>query len=442
MTDDQLELRLRDWYRAEIPADETAPPALRSRLVSIPRVSPLPRRRFASRRGVTLLAAAALVGVLAGSAAIGARFVTPPPVPPVVTSQLPSLLPSELESNQPSIAPATGRIVYTRWRTLASGEEDCTSRFGCHRASVAMSNDDGSGERVLFPDPSAHVLTVSHDGSKLIVSVGDSDGDHVFLTDADGSEPRLLDTHCQTPCLGDWGFTLSADGSRLAFNRTRAGEPGPYGRGPCRRDDGHDDWRGRGARNRPTTIGRGPACRPTVHASPSGTTWLMPTAATSNRSPRPICSPTSSSVCSRRAWRHHSGLPMAPSLPSRPSTPRIPNANLQALMEIYVVRPDGSGLQRLTTDTDSPRGREEVGDFGANFPTWTRDGRIAFIRYPAREEDLFELWVMDADGGNATRVEESNAAALTALGCVSCPYPARTYHEAGVPSFAFWIPGR
>ena len=64
MTDDQLELRLRDWYRAEIPADETAPTALRSRLVSIPRVSPLPRRRFASRRGVTLLAAAALVGVL------------------------------------------------------------------------------------------------------------------------------------------------------------------------------------------------------------------------------------------------------------------------------------------------------------------------------------------------------------------------------------------
>jgi Tol biopolymer transport system component len=119
-----------------------------------------------------------------------------------------------------------------------------------------------------------------------------------------------------------------------------------------------------------------------------------------------------------------------------------PNANSQVLMEIYVVRSDGTGLQRLTTDTDRPRGGEEVGDFGANFPTWTRDGSIAFTRYPAHEEDLFELWVMDADGNNATRVEESSAAALTAIGCVSCPYPARTYHEAGVPSFAFWIPGR
>jgi hypothetical protein len=141
------------------------------------------------------------------------------------------VLPSPVPSAEPSIAPAAGRIIYTRWKTLASGEEDCTSRFAgfCRRASVAIPNDDGSGERELFPGPSAHVLTVSQDGSKLIVSVGDSDGDHVFLTDADGSEPRLLETHCQSPCLGDWGFNLSADGSRLAFNRTRAGEPGPIG---------------------------------------------------------------------------------------------------------------------------------------------------------------------------------------------------------------------
>ena len=117
-----------------------------------------------------------------------------------------------------------------------------------------------------------------------------------------------------------------------------------------------------------------------------------------------------------------------------------PERNSQRRMDIYVVRPDGSDLQRLTTDTVGPLGTNAPGDFGANFPTWTRDGSIAFTRYPGREEDLFELWVMDADGNNATRVEGSNAAGLTALGCVSCPYPARTFHEAGVPSFAFWIP--
>ena len=36
MTDDQLELRLRDWYRAEVPVDETAPAALRLGLVTVP----------------------------------------------------------------------------------------------------------------------------------------------------------------------------------------------------------------------------------------------------------------------------------------------------------------------------------------------------------------------------------------------------------------------
>ena len=56
MTDDQLELRLRDWYRAEIPADETAPTALRASLAAIP-AAPTTSRRFSSRRPLTLLAA-------------------------------------------------------------------------------------------------------------------------------------------------------------------------------------------------------------------------------------------------------------------------------------------------------------------------------------------------------------------------------------------------
>ena len=68
MTDDQLELRLRDWYRAEIPADETAPAVLRARLSTIPQASPMSRRP-ARHRGFTLLAAAALLtATIAGGA--------------------------------------------------------------------------------------------------------------------------------------------------------------------------------------------------------------------------------------------------------------------------------------------------------------------------------------------------------------------------------------
>ena len=116
-----------------------------------------------------------------------------------------------------------------------------------------------------------------------------------------------------------------------------------------------------------------------------------------------------------------------------------PERNSQRRMDIHVVRPDGTGLQRLTTDTVGPLGTNAPGDFGAAFPTWTRDGRIAFSRYPAQDEDPFELWVMDADGTNATRVDPSNAAALTALGCIACAYPGTTYHDTGTPYSAFWI---
>ena len=119
-----------------------------------------------------------------------------------------------------------------------------------------------------------------------------------------------------------------------------------------------------------------------------------------------------------------------------------PPDNSQRLMDIYVVRPDGTGLQRLTTDTVEPPADTEVGDFGAGFPTWTRDGRIAFSRYPTRSEDPFELWVMDPDGSNATRIDRPNAAALTALGCVACPYPETTGYDAGMPVSAYWIAGQ
>jgi polyisoprenoid-binding protein YceI len=55
--------------------------------------------------------------------------------------------------------------------------------------------------------------------------------------------------------------------------------------------------------------------------------------------------------------------------------------------DIYTINPDGSGLRQLTSDP--------AYDYE---PHWSPDGkRIAFIRAGA-------IWVMDADGGNATRL--------------------------------------
>jgi N-acetylneuraminic acid mutarotase len=82
MTDHELEQRLRSWYRAEIPGDETAPAALRSSIPAIPVTVPSAGRRGGTRgRGFTLLAAAALVALLAGTAIVGARLLDPLPGP-------------------------------------------------------------------------------------------------------------------------------------------------------------------------------------------------------------------------------------------------------------------------------------------------------------------------------------------------------------------------
>ena len=84
-------------------------------------------------------------GVGDDNAAGSAELYHPGSVPSVVP-------PSQLPSADPSSAPVAGRIVYTRWKTLAQGEEDCsTSGPFCHRASIFISNEDGSGERELVP---------------------------------------------------------------------------------------------------------------------------------------------------------------------------------------------------------------------------------------------------------------------------------------------------
>jgi hypothetical protein len=53
--------------------------------------------------------------------------------------------------------------------------------------------------------------------------------------------------------------------------------------------------------------------------------------------------------------------------------------------DVYTVRPDGSNLQRLTSD------------LGSGSPSWTSDGKILFYHQRA-------MWLMDADAFNARAV--------------------------------------
>jgi Tol biopolymer transport system component len=471
MTDEELERRLRNWYRDDIPADETAPIALRASLEAIPGASLVRGRRITSRRAATLLAAAALVGLLAATAVIGG-FPRTRPVPSVVPSQLPSALPSALQSSQPSIAPAKGRIIYTRWRLLVDGEEDCDppGKLGhCRRASIFTSNADGSNERQLFPEPSSNLIAASPDGSRLIVSIIGPEGDNLYLTDINGSQPHLIDTNCVNPCLGDGEFAFSPDGSRLAFSRgiARAGTSdqigtviaimdlatgtvvqldSTYASNPDLGDPCHSNC-GEGEN-------RGPSWSPDgEHLLFPRTDIGIPNAPLSRKrffndktvfvvdvDGRNLRQLTSKKLYIRSAsWSPDGSLIVLTRSRDTLAAPGVDN--WQELNDIYVVRPDGTGLQRLTTDTVAPVETLDPGEFGARFPSWTREGRIVFIRNPGQGETVYQLWVMNSDSTNATRLDPSDPAALTAIGCISCPYPGVDPFVTGRPSIAFWISG-
>lgn len=83
MTDQQLELELRAWFRANVPATEAAPPSLRVTVLAVPRTAPRPLIRVEGRRPFALVAAAALVAIaIAGVVLVGGiTLPTPKPSP-------------------------------------------------------------------------------------------------------------------------------------------------------------------------------------------------------------------------------------------------------------------------------------------------------------------------------------------------------------------------
>ncbi len=107
MTDNELEQRLRAWYRTEVGEATHAPDELRSTVAEIPRVEPFLDRRLGNRRGAMLLAAAALFGVLlvSGVIAVGSGLVRLSAPLPSTFPQVAPLLTAAPQSEEPSPAP-------------------------------------------------------------------------------------------------------------------------------------------------------------------------------------------------------------------------------------------------------------------------------------------------------------------------------------------------
>ena len=254
MSDDQLEARLRNWYRAEVPGDETAPAGLRSSLVTIPHTSPGSRRWLAPRRRPTLLAAAALlaVAIVGGALAVGSGIVKLPSVLPSIVP--PNASPTSSASTSPDVAVVASPSPTARLATPSSGLEPCvTARVFAGNALPAVEGkglqgmgqsrgiyvagrsprlwaiNPGQSSATLIasistaPD-TVEVLDISPDGSNALIrlaSFGGSSGvcSGLYLVRADGSGATRLTTSGRSPT-----GAFSPDGRRIAYSLS--GAPG------------------------------------------------------------------------------------------------------------------------------------------------------------------------------------------------------------------------
>jgi Tol biopolymer transport system component len=87
------------------------------------------------------------------------------------------------------------------------------------------------------------------------------------------------------------------------------------------------------------------------------------------------------------------------------------SAGPEPLCDVNIVRPDGSELRELTSDGVSC------------WPRWTRDGHIVFLKWTNPEHSAYDLWIMDGDGSNPMRLDDTSIPALSAIGCMVCPSP-------------------
>ena len=398
MTDDELEQRLRAWYRTEVGEDDTAPLSLRRDVAAIPRPSSRPARRFGRRRGVTLLAAAAvlLVGgaVAAGSGLLRLPSLVPPePVPSLAV--VPTLSPAPSETPSPTETSRPGALIaFIRTTDKPTNGGKCGPEAAptCPAPRLWIVGSDGSGAHELLPNGSGNQggLAWSPDGTRLVYS----DNEKLYLTDANGSEPQLADTGCVAPCWSDGDAAFSSDGTHLVFVRNftdASGNIGPHGIATM------DLANGRVVEL--SSVGRAPDAGVLPGWSPDGKqivfsrfTGKGPKAAVfvvdaDGQNLRQI-SPAKLSV-GLAGWSPDGSRIVLTSF-DRP----VPGVTGDFHQDIYTVRPDGTDLRQLTTDGISNRA------------TWTPDGRILFTRGLGFVPDggAPGLWTMDADGSNAARL--------------------------------------
>jgi Tol biopolymer transport system component len=432
MTTPDLERRIRTWFADEIGEGESAPSSVYAFLGAIPQSMPRQQGLF-GRRAFILLAAALLVGLLAGAIAVGSGVIKLPSfilgpslAPEASTDATPS------SSAEPSIGQPLGLIVYNVLQLIQPLPDNCTpsNHPWCHVQRIWIAKGDGTAAHELLPDVPGdqQALGWTPDGSQLLyqdstceLRFADAEGVVVDTLPRDVLFPTLSADDC--PDLSA-GFSFSPDGTRLAYVVGEGAIGGPQvttvvvydmGTRELTRLDStstHDTetcvtaneginqgpmWFPDGTRLVVTRDNIGPvdenhACRSivfTVNADGTDFRVVVP----SKTGSQPLGA----------SWSPD-GLRIVFRVGN------YANGGAGDTCDVAIVRPDGSDLRQLTSDGISC------------WPSWTEDGRILFIKFIDLDLGTSNPWIMDADGSNATLLQGDLLAEFTTPPCGPCPY--------------------
>ena len=414
-TDQQLELRLRAWYRKEVDDPGGAPASLRLSVSAIPDASSPVTRTCGSPRGLALLAAAALLIALAvggalilGSGIVRRTSALPSPQPTVITtaapepSRGPSPTPSgPSASSTPTASPSpTPTAAHTDTATpppTPAPVPDLVVVYQLRGTSADISTlDVTSGARTA-------VATVPVDSVQLRSGVGrvewSVDRTNVMvlrLSDSASVQARVdVANHTVTP-VGDvrlGGDTASPDGARLV------GVDGDASNGES---VVVDDFQGKQLQR--ISLPAGMVVYGAVGWSPDGTWILISGCQPCNLGGK---GPGTSTVA------HLSIVPLdgrpivqvGASASESYGQPRVSPDLATFVMPISCVRKCTAGIGAI--DIAGGPIRHLTAKDGDDEPVWSDDGqRIAFVRPAGSGRGI---WVMDADGGNLTRLTTAAA---------------------------------
>jgi len=268
------------------------------------------------------------------------------------------LAPTATPTHQAPAAAITGRIAFPAWNNETNMHD------------VWVINVDGSGRHKVVAN--MEMPAFSPDGKWLAVKGTQSDMQNLYIIRPNGTELRRVSENIE-----DRLPTWSPDNGRIAYASTKEGPNHPK-----KIYVNDQPFEGRKPSSREIVSDHGPIQGEHLHWMPDGRIVYQGC----DYQPDP-------DVCGLFTIADGGGKFTQVTRDQRDTAPaghggRIAfMSNRDGNWEIYVVREDGTGLKRLTSNASDD-----------GLPTWSPDGKtIAFV---SNQGGAWAVWVMNADGSS------------------------------------------